>query len=213
MVEPAPQLIRHVIGTVCAFFAMGTGAQALQASGSCRDGAPHGAYELRSSEGQLRIVGAFNRGKRTSSFIFWTGAGVRIAHIPYDEGLKSGTLSLWYPDARPGREPQQKLEAGYAAGELNGDKRSWYGNGRPRAVYRYENGTLTDAQAWSGTGTPLPPAAARSMAERDRASDERYYASLDAIVRAHPPPCAPATAVPRSAGTAARDRSLALDRR
>ena len=213
MVEPARHLIGVVIGAACAFGAMGAGAQALLASGSCRDGAPHGAYELRSPDGRLRIGGAFNRGKRTSSFIFWTRAGVRIAHIPYDEDLKSGTLSLWYADARPGRDPQQKLEAGYAAGQLNGDKRSWYGDGRPRAFYRYENGALVEAQAWTGTGTPLPPAAVRAMALRDLANDERYYASLDAIVRDHLPACEPAPAVPHSAGTATRDASVALDRR
>ena len=58
--------------------------------GGCRDGVPHGRYELRSSSGTLRIAGAFNRGKRTGSFIFWDGSGSRIAHIPYDDDVVRG---------------------------------------------------------------------------------------------------------------------------
>ena len=48
--------------------------------GSCRDGQPHGRYELRDRRGKLRVAGAFNRGRRTGSFIFWTAAGSRCPH-------------------------------------------------------------------------------------------------------------------------------------
>jgi antitoxin component YwqK of YwqJK toxin-antitoxin module len=169
--------------------APGVAAQALEATGSCRDGLPHGAYELRGADGRLRVSGAFNRGKRTSSFLFWTAAGVRIAHLPYDDGMMSGTVSLWYSDAPLGAAPQQKLEAVYAAGTLVGTKRSWHANGRPRARFVYDDGMLVEAQAWSATGAKLRDDAARALALRDAAADRRYYGSLDAIVDAHPPPC------------------------
>lgn len=155
----------------------------------CRDGYPHGAYELRTRSGQLRVSGAFNRGKRTSSFLFWTSSGVRVAHIPFDEDRKSGTLSLWYADAAPNAEPQQKLEAVFVAGRRNGVTRSWHANGELRAVMEYANGELVDVQAWTDAGDPLPPAAARALAARDREEDERYYASLDAVVVSHLPRC------------------------
>jgi hypothetical protein len=198
------EIPRRLIGTALAAVALaaaGTAAaQALQASGSCRDGLPHGAYQLLGRDGALRVAGAFNRGKRTSSFIFWSSRGVRIAQIPYDEGQWSGTLSLWYADTARRRDPQQKLEAVYAAGRRNGETRSWHANGKPRALFLYEQGTLVDARAWSVAGAPLTDAAARALAARDAEADERYYESLEAIVNAHPPRCDEAAAPARSAG-------------
>jgi antitoxin component YwqK of YwqJK toxin-antitoxin module len=165
-------------------------AQALHATASCRDGMPHGAYELRSANGRLRVTGAFNRGRRTGSFIFWTSGGTRVAHVPYDEDQVSGTLSLWYADAALGAEAQQKLEAAFSAGRRHGLTRSWFADGRARAVFRYENDELAEARAWDASGAPLGDGAARERAARDRAGDEKYYASLDAIVRGHLPACA-----------------------
>jgi len=184
----------------------------LIASGQCRDGLPHGAYQLRGPDGTLRVAGAFNRGKRTSSFIFWSTRGVRIAHLPYDDGALSGTVSLWYADAARGREPQQKLEASYAAGRLDGESRSWHAGGKPRAVFVYARGTLVAAKAWSAAGAPLPADAARALAAGDVDADERYYRSLEAIVDAHPPRCdedaatpSPSRPVPGGTADARRD--------
>jgi antitoxin component YwqK of YwqJK toxin-antitoxin module len=164
-------------------------AQELEVHAACRDGKPHGPYELRAPNGQLRLSGAFNRGTRTGSFIYWTRNGARIAHVPYDDDRKNGTLSLWYASSRSEREPQPKLQAGFAAGRRNGVTRSWYANGRPRTLFRYEMDVLADAQAWSRTGSPLAAAEARDMAARDRDLDDKYYASLDAIVTGHLPDC------------------------
>lgn len=166
-----------------------TAAEDLEVRAACRDGMPHGAYELRAQDGALRVAGAFNRGKRTGSFIYWSGHGARLAHVPYDDDHQSGTLSLWYPPSRAGREPQPKVQAGFAAGTRNGVTRSWYADGRPRALFRYETDSLADARAWTEAGTPLPEAEARKLALRDREADDKYYASLDAIVSGHLPDC------------------------
>jgi antitoxin component YwqK of YwqJK toxin-antitoxin module len=190
MVGPAARVVAcGVVVAVVSGWAPAAWAQQFRIVASCRDGYPHGAYELRSAGGQLRVAGAFNRGKRTSSFLFWTSNGVRVAHIPFDEDQKSGTLSLWYADARPGREPQQKLEAVFSAGRRNGTTRSWHANGKARTILRYEHGELVEAQAWNASGVPLSESAARDLATRDREDDERYYASLDAIVMSHLPRC------------------------
>ena len=194
---------RALIGAVCAALATFSAvAQDLWVHAACRDGAPHGAYELRAPNGQLRVAGAFNRGKRTGSFIFWTANGVRVAHVPYDEDRVSGTLSLWYAQGSQGGEPQQKLQVAFAAGRRNGIARSWYPNGQPRAIYRYEMDELADARAWNPSGAALSESEARERALRDRAEDEKYYASLDAIVAAHLPACTePPSAPGRTTGS------------
>ena len=158
-------------------------------SGSCRDGRPHGAYELRMPDGQLRVAGAFNQGKRTGTFLFWTGAGVRIALLPFDDDVLSGTVALWYSTGSPKSEPKRKLETVYAAGLPAGGVRSWYPDGRARGDYRYTHGALTEARAWNERGSPLSETDARAMAARDSNLDEQFYSTLEAIVRDHPPPC------------------------
>jgi 2-keto-4-pentenoate hydratase/2-oxohepta-3-ene-1,7-dioic acid hydratase in catechol pathway len=186
MVGETRGLIAWVAATLASFAAT---AQDLEVHAACRDGLAHGAYELRSASGQLRVAGAFNRGKRTGSFIFWTRDGTRVAHIPYDEDHVSGTLSLWFQQVKKNGDAQQKLQAGFAGGHRNGISRSWYPNGRLRAIYRYEADALADAKAWSATGAPLSEVEARKLALRDREEDEQYYASLDAMVLAHLPAC------------------------
>ena len=158
-------------------------------TGHCREGQPHGAYELRMPDGTLRVAGAFARGKRTGSFLFWSSAGVRIAHLPYDDDLLSGTVALWYSAGGPNSEPRQKLEAVYAHGQRAGGGRSWYADGRVRAEYRYDQGVLAEARAWNTHGAPLSDKEARALAARDAATDAEYYASLEAIVRDNPPIC------------------------
>ena len=140
----------------------------LVASGACRDGAPNGAYELRMPDGRLRILGAFAKGRRTGTFLFWASTGARIAVIPYDDDAKVGTVALWYRAGDPQGEPRRKLEAAYAAGVRHGITRSWHANGRRRAEYLYERGSLAAAQAWSESGAPLAEPEARRVAERDR---------------------------------------------
>lgn len=176
-----------------AFVATAAAAQTFAIEGTCREGQPHGSYELRGPGGQVRVVGAFNKGKRTGSFLFWSSRGERIAHLPYDEGALSGTLALWWTNREPTGDPRPKLEAAYAQGFLSGAKRSWYANGRLRAELRYERGQLAEARAYSEAGKPLSDAEARALAANDLATDEKFYASLDAIIRAHLPRCEPAS--------------------
>jgi hypothetical protein len=185
-VVPA-QIARALLAAALLAAAGAAGGQPYRAEGSCRDGLPHGNYELRDGNGKLRAIGAFNRGKRTGSFIFWSSDGARIAHLPFDDDALSGTLATWY--AEKGREPQRKLTAVYSHGKLNGDKRSWYANGRDRSQYRYERGELREASATAPSGQAFAEADARKLAQRDAAADDAFVASLLAIVRANPPRC------------------------
>jgi antitoxin component YwqK of YwqJK toxin-antitoxin module len=173
--------------------ATASAAQDFVVEGSCRDGQPHGNYELRDAKGAVRAVGAFNRGKRTGSFLFWSSNGARVAQLPFEEDALSGTVALWWPPS--GRDPDEKpkLEAGYAHGRLTGTKRSWYPSGKMRAEARYDNGTLTGTRAYRENGKAMSDAEARALAARDFASDEALYASLLAIVGAHLPRCEPAS--------------------
>jgi hypothetical protein len=180
---------RLSVAVALAALAAAAHAETFSVRGACRDGYAHGVYELRDAAGKLRAQGAFNRGARTSSFIFWTANGIRVAHIPYDDGAVSGTVALWYAQTLPGREARQKLEAAYAKGQRNGPTRSWFPNGRPRGEYAYENGTLTGAKAWNAVGVALGDDAARAQAARDAAEDAKFFASLDADVEANLPTC------------------------
>ena len=160
-------------------------------SGQCRYGVPNGGYELRMPEGRLRVVGAFTHGHMTGTFIFWSATGARVAVMPFDNDARSGTVALWYtpPDGRV--EAGRKLEAPYVNDRPHGIVRSWHPNGRLRAEYRYNHGVLSNARAWSESGVPLANTEAERLAARDAANNEKFYASLLAIVRVNLPPCDP----------------------
>ena len=164
-------------------------AQPFVATGGCRDGAPNGAYELRATEGRLRISGAYAKGRRTGTFLFWAADGVRIAVIPYDDGAKSGTVATWYAEAGPRGQPRRKLEAPYVEDVLHGVTRAWYANGRLRGEYRYERGELAEATAWSESGGRLPDADARRVAAADRLAAEKLQATLERMLADHAPHC------------------------
>ncbi|MFO1412611.1 MAG: hypothetical protein U1F10_01585 [Burkholderiales bacterium] len=184
-----------VASLLCACLMPGSAPAAAQdftVTGNCREGLPHGAYELRGPDGQLRAAGAFNRGKRMGSFLFWTESGARLAQLPYDEDALNGNAAAWYPPAARGRDQVQRMEAGYAQGRLAGTKRTWYATGRDRTELRYDAGSLAAARAFGEGGKPLPEAEARALAVRDEAADARFVATLEALVREHLPRCEPA---------------------
>ncbi len=177
-------------------FVLPAAAQGIHVKGACREGLPHGAWELVAADGSLRALGAFNRGKRTGSFIFWNDAGVRVAHVPFEDDAKSGTLAVWYPRAAKGAEAPKRLEAVYTDGKLNGTKRAWHPDGRLRGEYTYVSRDLVDAKAWDTHGRGLPAAQAREQAVADAASHDAYYATLDALVQRYLPVCKSAAARP-----------------
>jgi hypothetical protein len=164
-------------------------AQPFVAAGGCRDGAPNGAYELRGMDGRLRISGAYAKGRRTGTFLFWAADGVRIAVIPYDDGAISGTVATWYAEAGPRGQPRRKLEAPYVGNVLHGVTRAWYPNGRLRGEYRYERGELAEATAWSESGGRLPDADARRLAAADRLVAEKLHATLERMLADNAPHC------------------------
>jgi len=157
--------------------------------GSCRDGLPHGRYELRSSSGELRVAGAFNRGKRTGSFIFWDDAGSRIAHIPYDDDVRSGTLATWYEARTRAVEPARRDESSWRRGSREGVTRTWYRDGHRRTEAEFERGTVVTSVGWADAGARLSDRAARNAVERDAATADGQYVELEALVRTHLPHC------------------------
>jgi hypothetical protein len=185
-------------------------ARELVADGACRDGEPSGAYTLRAPDGRLRVSGAFARGHRTGTFVFWSERGVRVAVIPYDTDRKAGTIALWYPPPRTGADAPRKSEAAYVDNQLHGEKRSWFPDGRRRTQLRYERGELVEAHAWSAAGAPLSDAAARSQAARDAATDEAFYATLEVLVAEHSPDCETASPKEPEEGDTRPDRRREL---
>ena len=162
--------------------------EALDASSGCRAGRPQGPYQLRGDNGQLRVAGAFNDGTRTGSFIFWRANGVREAHVPYDRGVRNGTVATWYAGP-PGREPSRHFESAWRHGRRDGETRSWYPDGARRSVAEYTNGRLVASAGWTAAGEPLTEAAARDQALRDERAADAEYATYSALIRDHMPSC------------------------
>jgi len=178
-----------VLLTALAAAAGGAQAQAYVVEGSCRDGAANGAYELRMPDGRLRVLGAFAKGRRTGTFLFWAATGARIAVIPYENDAKVGTVALWYAPAAAHGEPGRKLESAYSAGVLHGLTRSWHANGKPRTENLYERGELVAARAWRESGMAVPEDEVRRQAARDRIADEKVYAGLERTIAENSPRC------------------------
>ncbi|MCC6377255.1 MAG: hypothetical protein IT519_00425 [Burkholderiales bacterium] len=186
MVGEAARLI--VLVAACAMSGP-LGAEAFEVRGGCRDARPHGIYELSTADGRVRVLGAFNLGQRTSSFLFWSPGGVRIAQIPWDDGTISGTVALWYSDAPRGGDPPWKLQASFARGVPDGPTRSWYRNGRLSGEYFYDRGALVAAKAWTASGAPVSEERARAQAVKAAGENLRAFAALGAIVDANLPRC------------------------
>lgn len=164
-------------------------AQRLETLGNCRDGLANGAFELRMPNGQLRVAGAFAKGRRTGTFIFWNAAGARVAVVPYDDNSKKGTVALWYPPAGARGEIARKVGTPYSDGDMHGVVRAWHPDGSPRGEYRYANGTLVAARAWTAGGASLTEAKARAQADRDAAQNEQYCAMLERLIADNEPRC------------------------
>ena len=186
--------MKGAVAAAVLFAAVGASADAPQSlptwvvDGNCRDGEPQGPYQLRATDGQLRAVGAFNDGKRTSSFIFWSRDGVRAAHIPYDDGVRNGTVATWYA-GEAGREPPRRFESAWRQGRRDGLTRSWYADGHRRSETEYAAGEIVRTIGWSDTGERLSDAAARDLARREEAEADAEYDGFDRLVREHLPRC------------------------
>jgi antitoxin component YwqK of YwqJK toxin-antitoxin module len=186
---PAVRLLWACALVLAMLHASAARGQGLVVHGACRDSEPNGAYELRMPGGRLRVVGAFAKGRRTGTFIFWAENGARIAVVPYDNERKSGTVAVWFRAASRSGDAPRKSETAYVDDRLHGVKRSWYASGNPRTEFRYERGELVEARAWAEAGAPLPEAEARAIAERDTTTDEAYYATLEALIADNRPKC------------------------
>ena len=192
MVGEAARLRRAAAALAAATLLVARGAAApppvWTVEGNCRDGRPQGPYELRGESGQLRVAGAFNEGRRTGSFIFWAANGARVAHVPYDDDVRNGTIAIWYPGS-PGREPPRRLESVFHRGNRDGLTRTWYADGHRRSETEYAAGRIVASAGWSDSGASLGDEAAREIARRDAADADADYAELDALIREHSPRC------------------------
>jgi hypothetical protein len=189
VVGEGTRLTRLLLAALLLATAVRAAAQPVWAvDGGCRDRQPHGRYELR-DHGNLRAVGAFNHGKRTGSFIFWTVDGARVAHIPYDDDIRHGTLATWFAPRSAGGDPPRRFESSWRRGTRDGPTRSWYRDGRPRGESDYAHGQLIAAAAWLETGARVPERTARDIAARDAGIADALHAELEALVRTHLPHC------------------------
>lgn len=162
---------------------------ALVVRGACRDGQPNGAYELRDRDGQLRALGAFHAGKPTGTFIFWNDAGGRLAAIPYDDGVRNGTIATWHIGGKPPRERGRKLELPVVRGEAQGVMRAWHPNGQLHAEAEFVHGRPVRVVAWDAAGRELVPAQASRAVRDELMGSETNLARLERLVSGHLPVC------------------------
>jgi antitoxin component YwqK of YwqJK toxin-antitoxin module len=180
-----PLIVAAALGVAAA--SASAAAETLVAHVACRDGAPNGAYELRSHDGRLRAVGAFAQGHKTGTFIFWTDNGARSAVIPYDHDARTGTVALWYTAG--GREIAKRLEAPFSDNAVNGVLRSFHANGARMIEARFEQGALTTVAAWDARGKPLAQTQARQTAARDLEANTGLIAGFEALIERNLPHC------------------------
>jgi hypothetical protein len=185
----APRRPRALVAVLALVAAPLLPAQELAVGGTCRDGEPHGAYTLRAADGRLRVAGAFAKGRRTGTFLFWSERGSRVAVVPYDNDHKMGTIATWYAPRTSGGDAPRRSEAAYVDNQLHGEKRSWYPNGKPRTRLRYEHGELVEAHAFAPSGAPLSEAESRARAASDATTDEAFYTTLEVLVAQNSPKC------------------------
>jgi hypothetical protein len=183
------RLTPFLLALVVAANAAGAQPPAWIVDGNCRDGTPHGRYELRTGSGELRVAGAFNHGRRTGSFIFWMASGSRVAHIPYDDDVRNGTLATWYEARAAGAEPARRDESTWRRGVREGLTRTWYRDGHRQTEAEFEHGIVVTSAGWADAGARLSDRAARDAAERAAAAAEQRYVELEALVRTYVPHC------------------------
>ncbi len=186
-VRGVPHLLVWVLG--CLHVGAQAAQEVLVANGGCRDGRPNGAFALRSPDGRLRVSGAFHEGKRTGTFIFWNAAGLRVAVIPYEEDVRNGTIALWQPGPRGGRDPTRRLEAPVVRGHAHGVTRAWDTDARLRYEATYAHDQLQRVLAWDASGKQLGDDAARAMANEAQRRDSAYIDGLEAMLARHRPSC------------------------
>ena len=111
------------------------------------------------------------------------------ASIPYDDDLKVGTVAVWYAPALATADPPRKSETTYVAGGCTA--RSARGT---RTAIRAPN--CATSTACSSRRAPGPNPARRCRRTRRGAgrratvaSDERFYATLEATIAGHAPRC------------------------
>lgn len=182
----------HLVGVACFVPALAFAAGAepsFQIVGGCREGAPNGAYELRSGDGQLRVAGAFHDGKRTGTFVFWNARGKRVAVIPYDEDVRTGTIGFWHAAVKGAADPLRRAEVRLVAGVLQGTRFSWHANGQRRSESEFDRGKLVTASAWDARGRALNAEAARHAVQQEVEELDGEVGRLEAMVADHQPQC------------------------
>ena len=159
-------------------------------TGTCRDGAA--ARRLRAARcptAGCASLGAFAKGRRTGTFLFWSATGARIAVIPYDDDAQGRhRRALVRAGDAAGASRAASSKPPTSAGVLHGVTRSWHRErqrrGRSIATSAASWRALRAAGAPSGKrAAPTPSARALARARRRSTDDaDRTRSLLEPIV-------------------------------
>jgi len=157
---------------------------------ACKAGRPNGDY-LATNTGGDRIVGAYCEGVRCGRFQVFVQSDERIAEFPYENGVVSGEVDLWYRLENTQNYPSRhKARFNYAGGRRHGLSRYWCPNGLRLAEVTFATGTITDAVVWSCDGSQLSQGEATKRALDLLERDEAYFRILFSVLDEAEPTCA-----------------------
>jgi hypothetical protein len=143
---------------------------AVTSRGNCRDGLPHGNYELRDAKGK-RARGRCLQSRQAHGQLHLLVERGRAHRAPaVREDALSGTLALWY-SGKSTREPQRKLEAVVLARQAQRRQALVVPERRLRAEYRYDDVNVAPGfgRETEFSGRRMRDADARALALRDAA--------------------------------------------
>lgn len=160
---------------------------------ACDSGRPNGDYLARNAGGD-RILGAYCEGVRCGRFQIFVQSNQRIAEFPYENGVVSGEVDLWYRVGSTHNYPSRhKARFKYESGRRHGLSRYWCPNGLPLADVTFTEGRVVSAAAWTCHGGQLSAADSKKRALELLERDETYFRILYSVLDEAEPTCAEPT--------------------
>jgi antitoxin component YwqK of YwqJK toxin-antitoxin module len=150
------------------------------------EGKLNGPFEIYEPGGQLQYIGTFVDDEKEGLWIVWEATGVKIAEIPYKDGIRNGPIKLWYGSFIDSgkRAGNIKLEANFLQGNYHGDYKTFLPDGKTRNEVEYEHGNINQVKLYDYNGNLVEVAKQEAIqyAKQDMEKDFELFDAYAAIV-------------------------------